>query len=159
MIIIAIDECTEELNEAIRDIRGEVKVVQYNMFQRDGFNEPLRAFSFTSPFEYKPQIKCTYEPVRREIIPTQYSPAKNKNDQLPEGLRIYNVYKGLRFEAEVIENGQIKFDGNVYNSPSWAAVAAIQSTGSSRATENGWRWWKFIDKQTGLEKPIDAFRQ
>ena len=53
----------------------------------------------------------------------------------------------------------IVFNGKIYNSLSKAAVAAIQSTGSKRETENGWTWWKFIDPGTGEEKLADLLRK
>jgi hypothetical protein len=78
---------------------------------------------------------------------------------LPEGLKIFNTYKDNRFEAEVRPNEKIEFNGQIYDSPSAAAVAAIRSTGSQRLTEDGWKWWRFTDPETGEEKLIDVRRQ
>lgn len=82
-----------------------------------------------------------------------------RNVRLPQGLNLHNTYKGIRFTAKVIDNEKINFNGEVFNSLSLAAIAAIQSTGSNRETENGWTWWRFVDPETGEEKPIDDLRK
>ncbi len=46
-------------------------------------------------------------------------------------------YKGRTFVAHVTQDGSIRFNGKVYNSPSLAAAAACK-----RRTCNGWRFWK-----------------
>lgn len=49
-------------------------------------------------------------------------------------------------------------DGNAYSSLSDAAVAVIQSTGSKIATEDGWRFWTYLDKKDNEWKPLDEVR-
>lgn len=85
--------------------------------------------------------------------------SKNNSGILPEGLKLFSHYKGRKFSAKVIQDGKIKFDGQIFNSPSLAAIAAIQSTGSERETENGWNWWKFKDSESGEDRPIDILRR
>jgi hypothetical protein len=46
------------------------------------------------------------------------------------------------FEGFVRDGGEIEVLGNAFTSPSYAALYALQSTGSSRTTENGWVKWK-----------------
>ena len=46
LIIVAIDQRTEELNEAIDDIKGEVKVVEFKTFRREGLSEDVNAYMF-----------------------------------------------------------------------------------------------------------------
>ena len=61
---------------------------------------------------------------------------------------------------DIIENNKIKFNEEIYNSPSSAAVAAIQqSTGSSRRTEDGWKFWKYKDPKTGEEQKLNALKK
>lgn len=45
-------------------------------------------------------------------------------------------YKGRLFKARVRSDGKVRFDGQIYNSPSAAAVAVV-----GRAC-NGWSFWK-----------------
>ncbi len=61
--------------------------------------------------------------------------------RIPHGSRLRASYKGIEFDAE-ISDGQIIWDGHHFDSVSQAAVAVIQSTGSRRPTENGWRFWE-----------------
>jgi hypothetical protein len=46
------------------------------------------------------------------------------------------------FEGLVRAGGEIEVMGKPFTSPSYAAVYALQSSGSSRSTENGWVKWK-----------------
>jgi hypothetical protein len=48
--------------------------------------------------------------------------------------------KKQKFSSVVREDG-LEVDGKVY-SPSYAAVACIQKTGSERRTANGWMMWR-----------------
>lgn len=204
LIVVAIDERTDELKEVLSEIRGNVKILEFKSFCREGVSDPLNAYVFnpiveiTGEKEVRPSTKprstykhgtlgnaifnlfnqkgvenVTYkecELLAKHVMPTtqfnknHFSWYKNKYRKmqqvvLPAGLHLRNMYKGKQFTAEVLKRGKIKFDGQIYNSPSAAAVAAIQSTGSPRSTEDGWRWWKFTDPATGGEKIIDALRR
>jgi hypothetical protein len=207
LIIVAIDQASDELEEALRDIRREIRVLEFKTFRREGITDELNAYVFEpiciaarkcgvkvamgprigyrsrgrkqtiiqamyALFDEKGVDEVTYaecETLARQVKPdtkfgkTHFSWYKNKYREvrsggLPEGLKLHNKYKKVLFTAEVIAGGRIKFDGQVYNSPSRAAVAAIQSTGSPRKTEDGWRWWRFMDTETGEEKLIDVLR-
>jgi predicted transport protein len=46
LIIVAIDEKTEELQEALTDLRGEVRVLEFKTFRREGVSEELNAYVF-----------------------------------------------------------------------------------------------------------------
>lgn len=153
-IIIVINERTSELEEAIRDIRGDVKILEFKIFRREGISEEIDAYLFNPVIDLK-NIEKSFEP-KPEFIISKYS---NKKNVLPEGLKIYKEYKNFSLEAEIIENNKIKFNGKIYNSPSSAAVAAIQSTGSKRPTEDGWRFWKYKDPKTGEEELLDELRK
>lgn len=153
-IIIVINERTSELEEAIRDIRGDVKILEFKIFRREGISEEIDAYLFNPVIDFK-NIEKSFES-KPEFIISEYS---NKKNILPEGLKIYKEYKNISLEAEIIENNKIKFNGKIYNSPSSVAVAAIQSTGSKRPTEDGWRFWKYKDPKTGEEKLLDELRK
>lgn len=208
LIIVAIDERTDEVEEALRDIRGEVRILEFRTFRREALSDKLNAYLFEPIFppggptevvtaakasiRYQPSGKkrtiihamfalfdekdvdtITYdecEALAKQVKPdtkfgkTHFTWYKNKYRELrsgglPKGLKLHNKYKQILFTAEVIGNRKINFGGQIYNSPSRAAVAAIQSTGSPRKTEDGWKWWKFIDPETGEEKLIDELRK
>ena len=153
-IIIVINERTSELEEAIRDIRGDVKILEFKIFRREGISEEIDAYLFNPVINLK-NMEKSFEP-KPDLTTSERS---NNKSILPVGLKIYKEYKNIRFEAEIIENNKIKFNGNIYNLPSSAAVAAIQSTGSNRATEDGWRFWKYKDPKTGKEELLDELRK
>jgi len=69
--------------------------------------------------------------------------------RIPHGSKLKAVYKGQEYFAE-IDDGQVLWNGKKYSSVSKAAVAVIQSTGSKRTTENGWRFWEV--KEPGSNK-------
>jgi predicted transport protein len=46
LIIVAIDEKTEELQEALTDLRGDVRVLEFKTFRREGVSEELNAYVF-----------------------------------------------------------------------------------------------------------------
>lgn len=74
---------------------------------------------------------------------------------LKANIVIYNTYKGIKYEAKILENGEIRVLNNkpaTFKSPS---KAAVYITGNS---VNGWVWWKCRDEK-GREIPLDAFRE
>ncbi|HIJ53840.1 MAG TPA: hypothetical protein HPP66_11895 [Planctomycetes bacterium] len=52
LIVVVIDQKTEELNEALDDIKGEVQVVEFKTFRREGLSGDVNAFVF-EPVETK----------------------------------------------------------------------------------------------------------
>ena len=50
LIVVAIDQKTEELKEALKDIRGEVEVVEFRTFRREGVSADVNAFVFDPMF-------------------------------------------------------------------------------------------------------------
>ena len=152
-IIIVINERTTELNEVTRELRGEIKILEFKIFRRECISEEVDAYLFNPIIDFK-NIEKPFIPKPENVIPI------NKKNVLPEGLKIYKEYKNIKLEAEIIENNKIKFNEKIYNSPSSAAVAAIQqSTGSSRRTEDGWRFWKYKDPKTGKEERLNALKK
>jgi len=61
------------------------------------------------------------------------------------GKMIYVKYKGIKYKAWVFNNGRIKYDGQIYDSPS--TVGSVIRGG--KAT-NGWRFWKYKNKSGEL---------
>ncbi len=204
MIVVAINKRTNKLEEALAHFGGDVKVIEFKTFRREGSSD-INAYMFEPVipprkggngtgtgkrgrgikntiymlFDEKGVDGVSYQEVEdlaKRIKPNtafnkghfswykrDYQRSSKNSDTakktLPVGLKIFNTYQGKRYTAEVLEKGKILFQGKVYKSPSRAAVAAIQSTGSNRETENGWTWWKFIDPETGEEELIDVLRK
>lgn len=144
-IIIIIDEKTTELYEVIRDLQGDIKIMEFKIFRRENITEEVDVFLYDSVINSK-NVQPPIPPSPGPIV-------------LPEGLKLFRIYKRIKLEAEVVTNSRIKFKNEIFNSPSSAAVFAIQSVGSKRKTEDGWRFWKYIDLQTGQEKILDELRK
>jgi len=69
------------------------------------------------------------------------------NGVFPSGKVIYGTYKGKKYKAWVSANGGIKYNGQIYATPSAAGKAII-----SKGAVNGWNFWKFKDKTGKLVK-------
>jgi hypothetical protein len=153
MIVVAIDEKTAQIEEALADIAVDVKVLEFRMFRREAVSDNVNAYIFDPIVGHKPALP--------PITPDESFESVDRNTVLPVGLRLHNVYKGKTFTAEVVAGEQIRLhlDNKVYSSPSSAAVAAIRSTGSSVGNANGWTWWKYTDSKTNQEKLIDDLRE
>lgn len=82
--------------------------------------------------------------------------------QLENGTELRHEYqRGSHSGTEVmavVEDGSIKYDGEVYSSPSPAALAADEDIRGSESAGalNGWEWWEFEDD--GEWVPIDELR-
>lgn len=50
-----------------------------------------------------------------------------------------------RYEATILEDGSLSLLDQVFGSPSYAALAGINDSGSVRKTVNGWTSWKTMD--------------
>jgi len=77
--------------------------------------------------------------------------------RVPHGTKLRTIYLGKEYQAEV-RDGSVIWSGQYYTSLSQAAVAVIQSTGSPRPTENGWRFWQYYTDTTGEWRSLWDFR-
>jgi hypothetical protein len=77
--------------------------------------------------------------------------------RVPHGTQLRAFYKGSEYRAEV-SAGSVSWNGRRYPSLSQAAIAVIQSTGSRRATENGWRFWEFYDEDSNEWRSLSELR-
>ena len=57
LVVVAIDQRTDELEEAIRDIRGDVRVLEFRTFQREGIRDQINAYVFEPIIKTKSKIK------------------------------------------------------------------------------------------------------
>jgi predicted transport protein len=56
LIVVAIDKQTDELKEALRDIRGDVRVLEFQTFQREGITDQINAYVFEPVFTVQEDI-------------------------------------------------------------------------------------------------------
>ncbi|MEJ7823744.1 MAG: hypothetical protein WKF85_15585, partial [Chitinophagaceae bacterium] len=75
-------------------------------------------------------------------------------------INIFCSYKSKKAEATFNPSTtKIFYKGNLYESPSAAAIAVKVDNGApENATENGWTFWKYID-DNGIEKKITELRK
>ena len=84
--------------------------------------------------------------------------SNNKNRQpslapyIKRGFRIRRVYKGKLYIATVLNSGRIKYDGDIYNSPSMAGTAIVNRPVA------GWHFWKYRTKKGEWVK-LDELRK
>jgi len=63
LTIVAIDQKTEELEEALRDVRGDKKVVEFRTFRREGSADDVNAYV------YEPVFKTSKSPENTGPLP------------------------------------------------------------------------------------------
>ena len=63
------------------------------------------------------------------------------------------THKGKHLTARVLRDGKIRFDGKLYNAPSFAGAAAVK-----RPTCNGWTFWKY-ERAPGDWVVLDCLRK
>ena len=81
----------------------------------------------------------------------------SRGDTLRVGTSLKGQYLGKTYEAE-IEPGGIRFNGELYDNPSAAAVAAKNLAGKTGqgASTNGRDFWRIRDPSTGHWVPIST---
>lgn len=69
-------------------------------------------------------------------------------------VKIMATAHGQTFEAELVdESGQVKFNGQLFQSPSGAGQVA-----ASWKSCNGWSFWKYLNEESGVWRPIQEIR-
>ena len=69
-------------------------------------------------------------------------------------VKIKATARGRSYEAELINaNGQVKFDGQLFGSPSGAGQMA-----ANWKSCNGWTFWKYLNEESGIWRPIQEIR-
>lgn len=79
-------------------------------------------------------------------------------------IQLEKDYKGHHLIATILEDGQIDFGGDVYNSLSISAAMARKTIvgappGREYPQTNGWEFWKIKNPDTGKIEEIDTIRQ
>jgi len=57
-MIVVIDEKTKELEEELMDFGGEVEVVEFKIFRREGVSDEVNAYLFEPAFTYRKQVSA-----------------------------------------------------------------------------------------------------
>ncbi|UQR61761.1 hypothetical protein LRP30_33925 [Bradyrhizobium sp. C-145] len=76
--------------------------------------------------------------------------------EIPHGEQLWHNYLGTDLHATV-ENGMIRFEDKIYDSPSKAALVAGLTVNKSCNTPNGYKWWNV--KRDGKWIPIEKLAE
>ena len=71
-----------------------------------------------------------------------------------EGIEIFTKYKDQEYYSIYFSPSKVVYNNEVFKSPS-AAGTKVQNG----LPVNGWRFWKFINKNDGKTYPIDRLRK
>ena len=149
----------EEQDEILLDLLAE-KVREICSYRPDG--KQIKDFvsslyrQNTEPYNREEDVSVTSTRVK---IPKDKNKIKIRNlidaGIIKPSTVIYNTYKGIKYEARILENGEIRVLNNKTATFKSLSKAAFHITGNSI---NGWVWWKCQDEK-GREVPLDAFRE
>lgn len=104
LIVVVIDQKTEELKEALKDIRGNARVIEFRTFRREGISddvnafvfEPLNTKSIIGPGPGPDKYSEFWEPIRREgLFKGKPVPIKDEG-WIGKGIKGINIILKLR---------------------------------------------------------------
>ena len=154
IIGVPIDGVTNDLRDWARTLKYKVKLWLVNKFVE--FNNPANVI-FEFPEEFKPELDTEEEAeekiTNREFNRYDVAIKDLINSQLLKiGEVLYMLYKPRngqprRYEATILDDGSLKLLGRIFGSPSYAALAGINDSGSTRQTVNGWTSWRNEDNK------------
>lgn len=118
-----------------------------------------KPFEDTEPEDVIRRLLDKTEADQPEMRTNGRSPADlvSRGGRIPHGSELRMKYKGREYRA-VVDDGRIVWNGETYSSPSKAAVAVIQSTGTERNTADGWRHWEVKTPKSGMWRLADDIR-
>ncbi len=152
IIGVPIDGVTNDLRDWARTLKYKVKLWLVTKFVE--FNNPSNII-FEFPEEFKPELDTEQEAEEQntnseisrydvEIADLISSSLLKVGDKLIMPYKPRNRQSKL-YEATILEGGSLSLLNQVFGSPSYAALAGINDSGSTRQTVNGWTSWKTID--------------
>ena len=89
-IIIVINERTSELDEVTRDLRGDIKILEFKIFRREGISEEIDAYLFNPVVDFKNIEK----PIILKAEDVKKYTEEDHTKKIPEKiLELYNKFK------------------------------------------------------------------
>ncbi len=148
IIAIPIDNISNDLNEWTKTQKYDVRLWIISKYV--DFKNPTTVI-YGIPDEFKPALDTEEEVVKENeggmnrydvsILDLIQGNFLKQGDSL---IMNYKPKNGMakRYEPIINEDGSLTLLNTIFLSPSYAALAAIQDSGSSRSTVNGWTAWK-----------------
>lgn len=155
---------------SIAELRGSLRPYQTGLFITtsdysksaiDEANDPYKAPISLINGKELVEIMCSYG-IGVSIDEVTIYELDNEHDFIDvepdilnseNGLEIFARYKKNIYYAVYFTESKILLNNEIYKSVSAAANKIVNGT-----QINGWRFWKFIDKKTGKEYPLDRMR-
>lgn len=152
VIGVPIDGITNDLKDWARTLKYKVKLWIVTKFVE--FNNPDNLV-FEFPEEFKPELDTEQE-AEEQISNAEINRYDVEifdlvtNNYLKIGDKLLMPYKPRNgqpklYEATILEDGSLSLLGQTFGSPSYAALAGINDSGSTRKSVNGWTSWKTTD--------------
>lgn len=155
---------------SIAELRGSLRPYQTGLFITtsdyskpaiDEANDPYKAPISLINGKELVEIMCSYGIGVSVDEVTIYELDNNRDfidvepkiPQRGDGLEIFARYKKKIYYAVYFTESKILLDNEIYKSVSAAANKIVNGK-----QVNGWRFWKFKDKNTGKEYPLDKLR-
>lgn len=156
IIGVPIDGITNDLRDWAKTLKYNVKLWLVNKFVE--FNNPDNIV-FEFPEEFKPALDTEQESNTQIFndFTSKKSNGTNRYDVevsdlisanlLTVGQKLFMTYKprngqSKTYEATILDDGSFSLLNQIFGSPSYAALAGINDSGSTRPTVNGWTTWK-----------------
>ncbi|ALO14555.1 hypothetical protein L21SP5_00886 [Salinivirga cyanobacteriivorans] len=158
IIGLPIDLVSGDLKEWARTLKYNVKL--WTITKYVDFNDK-NSIVYEFPEEFRPTLDTEeeqeqetgsgeltrYDVTISDLIEKEYLKI---GDKLRMSYKPRNGNKKT-YEATILEDGSLEVLGQIFSSPSYAALAGIQDAGSDRKTVNGWTSWKTKPNKTIAE--------
>jgi hypothetical protein len=159
-LVIIIEQRTQELEEACKSLSWQPKVVEFKTFVREDAPQ-VHAHLFEPVEVVKPSPETIKPPSVKPISDVMPPPTGRRVEVedlieavlIRPGERIFREYKGRRYEAEIMPNGNIRL---LRDSSEWGSLSKAASYATSTSID-GWIWW-YIERR-GKPILIDELRK
>ncbi len=147
----------------------EIKVVNPEIeksLENHLITKELLSGEYDKEYAFFLELRATaiFEVIKKRLIDPRDSIREEFYEEIKfeeaANINVFCSYKSKRAEATFNPaTTKIFYKGNLYDSPSAAAIAVkIDNGAADNVTENGWTFWKYID-DNGIEKKITELRK
>ncbi len=156
------DQTPSQYLQEIKVINPEIeKSLENHLITKE-----LLSGEYDKEFAFFVELRATaiFEIIKKRLIDPRDSIREEFYEEIKfeeaANINVFCSYKSKRAEATFNPaTTKIFYKGNLYDSPSAAAIAVkIDNGAADNVTENGWTFWKYID-DNGIEKKITELRK
>ena len=156
------DQTPSQYLQEIKVVNPEIeKSLENHLITRE-----LLSGEYDKEYAFFVELRATaiFEIIKKRLIDPRDSIREEFYEEIKfeeaANINVFCSYKTKRAEATFNPaTTKIFYKGNLYDSPSAAAIAVkIDNGAADNVTENGWTFWKYID-DNGIEKKITELRK